>query len=93
MLYSRKGRIPPTCEILKFLHCNKRPGGKEIDFIDQMLILEMRKEEPEWVDYSKDKQMVKEKVANDIFEALLSETVTVMKNIAAKKASRNLTKM
>ena len=59
---------------LKFLHCNKRPGEKEIDFIDQMLILEMRKEEPEWVDYSKDKQMVKEKVAKDLFEALLSES-------------------
>lgn len=88
-----EGQNPTHLRNLKFLHSNKRPGGKEIDFIDQMLILEMRKEEPEWVDYSKDKQMVKEKVADDLFEALLSETVTVMKNIAAKKATRNLTKM
>ena len=77
-----EGQNPTHLRNLKFLHCNKHPGGKEIDFIDQMLILE----------YSNDKQMVKEKVANDLFEALLSETVTVMKNIPAKKASRDLRK-
>ncbi len=83
-------RVPEKLPNLKFLHKNKRPGRKDIDTVDQMLIQELRREEPEWVDYCQDEQDIKIQVADSLLESLLLETAMVTKEIMEKKEKSRL---
>ena len=83
-----RGQLPSQLPAVKFLHKMQRPGGREIDFVDQLLIRDLRGEEPGWVDYSKDEVVVKEKTADALLEALIDETVGVLKGISEKRRSR-----
>ena len=61
--------------------------GKK-DFVDAILIQELREEEPQWVDYDDDELAVKFQVADAIFESLLSETVMVMNTVQDRRDAR-----
>lgn len=85
-----RGQLPNQLPNVKFLHKMKRPGGREVDFVDQVLIQELRREEPEWVDYSKDEMSVKEKTADSLLESLVTETADILSSIAEKRRVREL---
>ena len=80
-----RGQLPTQLPAVKFLHRMKRPGGKEVDFVDSILIKELRGEEPGWIDYHKDETTVKMKTADTILDSLLSEAVQIMCNIEQKR--------
>uniref|UniRef100_A0A1X7SXM2 DUF4378 domain-containing protein n=1 Tax=Amphimedon queenslandica TaxID=400682 RepID=A0A1X7SXM2_AMPQE len=73
--------LPP----LRYLHNNCRTGGKEVDFIDSILLSEMRQEEPSWINYRLEEDKIKKRTADEILEFLIDETVEVIKDIYAKK--------
>ena len=83
-----RGQLPPELPAVKFLHGRKRPGGKEVDFVDGILIKELRYEEPSWVDYHKDEVTVKTRIADSILDSLLTETVEIMQGIEQKRKQR-----
>uniref|UniRef100_A0A1X7UWR6 Uncharacterized protein n=1 Tax=Amphimedon queenslandica TaxID=400682 RepID=A0A1X7UWR6_AMPQE len=63
--------LPP----LRYLHNNRRTGGKEVDFIDSVLLSEMRQEEPSWINYRLEEDKIKKRTADEILEFLIDETV------------------
>ena len=63
-------------------------AGKK-DFVDAILIQELREEEPLWVDYDDDELAVKFQVADAIFESLLSETVMVVNAVRLRREARD----
>ena len=83
-----RGQLPPQLPVVRFLHGLKRPGGKEIDFVDSILIKELREEEPSWVDYSQDEVAVKIKTADAILDSLLSETAQILSTIEQKRRTQ-----
>ena len=83
-----RGQLPSQLPAVKFLRGMKRPGGREIDFVDTILIKELREEEPGWIDYCCDEACVKMKTADAILDTLISETVQVMCDIGKKRRSR-----
>ena len=87
-----RGQLPAQLPAVKFLNKMKRPGGREIDFVDQVLIRDLRGEEPGWVDYSRDEVKVKERVADALLQSLVDETVGVLRAIAEKRQMRRLDK-
>ena len=80
-----RGQLPSQLPAVKFLRGMKRPGGREIDFVDTILIKELREEEPGWIDYCSDEASVKMKTADAILDSLISETVQIMNQIARKR--------
>lgn len=62
-------------------------AGKK-DFVDAILIQELREEEPLWIDYDEDELAVKFQVADAIFESLLSETVMVVNAVQLRREAR-----
>ena len=62
-------------------------AGKK-DFVDAILIQELREEEPLWIDYDDDELAVKFQVADAIFESLLSETAMVVNAVQMRRESR-----
>lgn len=62
-------------------------AGKK-DFVDAILIQELREDEPLWVDYDDDELAVKFQVADAIFESLLSETVMVLNAVQLRREGR-----
>ncbi|KAL5483870.1 hypothetical protein EMCRGX_G020288 [Ephydatia muelleri] len=83
-----KGQKPPTLSGIKFLSGMKRPGGREIDFVDALLIKELRDEEPSWTDYSQDETQVKIALADSILDNLINETVGVLITIEGRRNGR-----
>ncbi len=83
-----RGQLPAQLPAVKFLHGKKRPGGKEVDFVDGVLIKELRFEEPSWIDYHEDETTVKMRTADSILESLVSETVQIMCDIEQKRKKR-----
>ena len=84
-----RGQLPSLLPPVKFLHGMQRVGGKEIDFIDSVLIHELRKEEPGWVDYSQDEGTIKMRVADSLLSSLVAEAVQVMIDIERKRKLRH----
>ena len=82
------GRKPPSLSSIKFLNGMKRPGGREIDFVDALLIKELRDEEPSWIDYSRDETQVKIALADSILDDLIKETVCVLIEIDGRRDRR-----
>ena len=85
-----RGQIPQQISGVRFLHGLKRPGGKEIDFVDSILIRELREEEPSWVDYSKDEVTIEKKTADAILDSLLSETAQILSTIEKKRRTKRV---
>ena len=83
-----RGQLPNKLPAVKFLHNMKRPGGREVDFVDQILIHELRGEEPGWVDYSKDETVIKERTADALLQSLMKETAGILSSIAEKRHRR-----
>ena len=79
------GQKPLALSGIKFLNGMKRPGGREIDFVDMLLIKELRDEEPSWIDYSRDETAVKMAVADGILDELIKETVVVLTTIEGRR--------
>ncbi len=74
-----RGRPARTSALKKWTSRKKR------DAVDEVLLAELKEEEPEWVDYQPDELAVKNQVADAIFEDLLLETARTMATIASKK--------
>ena len=71
----KEGR--PSLELLKKrlpLNTSKK------DYVDALLVEELREEEPNWVNYDEDEVHVKEQIAEGILETLLSETVDILRD-------------
>ncbi|ESP00904.1 hypothetical protein LOTGIDRAFT_140328, partial [Lottia gigantea] len=67
---------------------NKFNIRKKKDNVDNILTLQLREEEPDWVDYNADELDVKNALADSIFEVLLAETVETCSKIHDKKLKR-----
>ena len=80
-----RGQLPAQLPSVKFLYGMKRPGGREIDFVDTILIKELREEEPSWVNYTEDETAVKLRTADSILDSLISETVEILSHIKHKR--------
>ncbi|XP_071947296.1 centrosome-associated protein 350-like isoform X2 [Antedon mediterranea] len=61
---------------------------KKKDHVDEILIQELREEEPEWVNYDDDEVTVKMQLADGIMESLLTETAMVLTHINDKRKLR-----
>ena len=81
----QQGKQPRQLPSVRYLHGNCRPGGKEIDHVDALLICELREEEPSWVDYSQEEETVKIQTADSILEFLIDETVQIIGDIYHKR--------
>lgn len=62
---------------LAFRNC----GDRGVSFVDVLLYSEARSEEPDWVDYSREEVVVKDQVANAIFQLLLDDTLETLKSL------------
>lgn len=80
-----RGQIPTPFPPAKFLQGMRRVGGKNIDFIDSVLIRELRREEAGWVDYHEDETVVKLRVADNLLDSLLNESIHIITDIAERK--------
>ena len=80
-----RGQLPAPLPSAKFLHGMRRIGGKDVDFIDSVLIRELRRDEASWVDYHRDETVVKLRVADGLLDSLLTEAVHLITDIARKK--------
>ena len=84
-----RGQLPSQLPPVKFLHGMRRVGGKDIDFIDSVLIHELRREESGWVDYHQDEVTAKLRAADGILASLLTEAVQVISGIERKWRQRH----
>lgn len=59
-------------------------GRKKRDFVDTILISELKEEEPEWVNYDQDEVTVKLQIADSIFNLLVDDCVNLIKDLQLK---------
>ena len=85
-----KGQIPITLPVARYIHGGRRVCGREIDFVEALLIKELRAEEKEWTNYDEDEELVKIQTADAILESLLTDTINVMNNIVSKKSTKSM---
>ncbi|XP_060076852.1 centrosome-associated protein 350-like [Ylistrum balloti] len=64
---------------------NRWSVRKKKDHVDNILVEELREEEPDWVNYDDDETAVKMQLTEAIFETLLTDTVQTMNKIYRKK--------
>lgn len=62
---------------------------KKKDHVDQILVQELREEEPEWINYDDDELAVKMQLAETLFDNLLAETTQVLGDIHRKHAQKD----
>ncbi|KFV07709.1 Centrosome-associated protein 350, partial [Pterocles gutturalis] len=86
-----------AAEVLKLFSLRKEPnhktdwqkmmkfGRKKRDRVDHILVQELHEEEAQWVNYDEDELCVKMQLADGIFEALIRDTVDVLKQINEKQ--------
>ncbi|XP_038046478.1 centrosome-associated protein 350-like isoform X3 [Patiria miniata] len=65
-----------------------RYGKKKKDHVDEILTLELREEEQEWVNYDDDELAVKMQLTEAIFDSLLIDTAMVLSRIQDKRRAR-----
>ena len=58
---------------------------KKKDHVDQILVQELREEEPDWVNYDDDELAVKMQLADTLFDNLLAETTQLIGDIHSKR--------
>ncbi|XP_035218077.1 uncharacterized protein LOC118191387 [Stegodyphus dumicola] len=56
-------------------------GRKKRDFVDTILISELKEEEPDWISYDQDEVTVKFQIADSILNVLLDDTVHVIQDL------------
>ncbi|XP_077862424.1 centrosome-associated protein 350-like [Saccoglossus kowalevskii] len=71
----------PQSDLVSLKWINK----KKKDHVDEILVEELREEEPEWVNYDDDELAVKMQLSDSIFESLLTETVMVLSTVHRRK--------
>lgn len=59
-------------------------GRKKRDFVDTILIGELKEEEPSWVNYDEDEVTVTLQIADSIFNYLIADTVNVFMDLDRK---------
>jgi len=57
------------------VHAN---GRKRKDMVDRMLVLELRQEEPGWVNYDDDVVDIKNSVTDTLIDILIADTVRAL---------------
>ncbi|RXM92256.1 Centrosome-associated protein 350 [Acipenser ruthenus] len=77
-------------EMRRILQKMSKFGKAQRDRVDYILIQELHEEEPQWVDYSADKLSVKMRLTEEIFDALLQDTIQVLKHIDGAPPTANL---
>ncbi|XP_041095042.1 centrosome-associated protein 350-like isoform X2 [Polyodon spathula] len=68
-------------EMRRILQKMSKFGKAQRDRVDYILIQELHQEEPQWMDYSADELSVKMRLTEEIFDALLQDTIKVLKHI------------
>lgn len=64
---------------------NKWTVRKRKDHVDNILVEELREEEPRWINYDEDELAVKMQLTDTIFDMLLNDTVQTMNRVYQKK--------
>ena len=57
------------------------------DYVDAILVEELREEEPQWVNYDEDELRVKHQLTNAILDNLIAETVSLLREIESRRTS------
>lgn len=86
-----KGQLPFSLPAARYIHGGRRVCGREIDFVEALLIKELRAEEKEWTNYDEDEELVKMQTADAILESLLTDTINVMNDIVSRKSTKSIT--
>nr|XP_015222361.1 PREDICTED: uncharacterized protein LOC107079851 [Lepisosteus oculatus] len=68
-------------QMKRLLQTGSTYGKVQRDMVDCILIQELREEEPKWLDYSSDELSVKMKLTEEIFDALLQDTIHILDHI------------
>lgn len=68
---------------------NKWTIRKRKDHVDNILVEELREEEPRWINYDDDELAVKMQLTDTIFDMLLNDTVHTMNRVYQKKKMAN----
>jgi len=92
LVYTRlmKGQLPFTLPVARYIHGGRRVCGRDVDFVEALLIKELRSEEKEWTNYDEDEEQVKLQTADAILESLLVDTINVMNDIVCRKSAAKL---
>lgn len=69
---------------------NKWTVRKRKDHVDNILVEELREEEPRWINYDEDELAVKMQLTDTIFDMLLNDTVQTMNKVYQKKKSNRV---
>ena len=90
IVYTRlmKGQLPFSLPVARYIHGGRRVCGRDVDFVEALLIKELRSEEREWTNYDDDEEHVKLQTADAILESLLIDTINVMNNIVSRKSAK-----
>ena len=90
IVYTRlmKGQLPFTLPVARYIHGGRRVCGRDVDFVEALLIKELRSEEREWTNYDEDEEQVKLQTADTILESLLTDTINVMNDIVSRKSAK-----
>ncbi|GFR17638.1 centrosome-associated protein 350 [Trichonephila clavata] len=75
--FAEQRRKRPTWSTMKL-------GRKKRDFVDTILISEIKEEEPDWINYDQDEVSVKFQIADSIFDLLVDDTISLVKNLGMK---------
>ncbi|GFY67396.1 centrosome-associated protein 350 [Trichonephila inaurata madagascariensis] len=75
--FAEQRRKRPTWSTMKL-------GRKKRDFVDTILISEIKEEEPDWINYDQDEVSVKFQIADSIFDLLVDDTINLVKNLDKK---------
>ncbi|XP_022084332.1 centrosome-associated protein 350-like isoform X2 [Acanthaster planci] len=76
------GRPKPDPALARF------GGKKKKDHVDEILTLELREEEQEWVNYDDDELAVKMQLTEAIFDSLLTDTAMALNRIQDRRRAR-----
>lgn len=78
-------------ELVNHLVCNGQavtePNKRQITLVQDLLLKEMRDEEPEWIDYTEHEYQVKLETSDSILESLLDESLHLARLISLKRSS------
>ena len=86
-----KGQLPFSLPTARYIHGGRRVCGREIDFVEALLIKELRAEEKEWTNYDEDEELVKMQIADAMLESLLTDTINVMNDMVSRKSVKSIT--
>ena len=80
-----EGRLPVRLPKARFHHGMRRPGGKDVDFLEAVLIRELRADERKWTEFDSEEFEIKMRTADAILNSLLDETTKVFQLAQERK--------